>query len=815
MKKRGFFFSTDALIALIIIFLSLLVVYPIIKYSKYETDITQDISEVLSNLKISEIENSYVKNLINNKVITHLNNTILEQIGEFYVTNKTLARQLSNSILSELNTKDNIGIWFEDYLLASKNNSGIEGSREIETNRMIISGIREGESVTGFSARAFLSSDVKTKYFYFGGYVGDGNISAIINYNGQINSAEMELAINNDFKVYVNGIFQGDFEKSSEFIPLKYSLPLDDFNSGENLIEIKGSNLHIAGGFIKITYSNSVQYNENKKYSFPGIEGGINLYDGFYIPNLNDLNIHLHINCNHTFFLEIGNETIYEGSTSGEEVIELNPNLNLNDKTIPLRLGLKNASYTGEKMNADIVSVTDTSGSMCGYCQEDDFWCCLFSGGCDNDQPNCEYCEGVCQNMIYDAKEANELFVDKILNLSENRAGFVGYESEISSFHELSNNKDSLKQEINSIEAVGGTCICCGINKAVEELVNNSNEDKFQSIVIMSDGEANVQCSQQGTGNAKQDAIKAACDAYDEYGIKFYSIGFGNGADEYTLQQIADCGDGSYYYSDINELIEVYSEITEDVIEAYYEEQSLEIIGNFQSRLYPDSYIQFNYNETEYPYGLIINSEKQFDNEYSGFFNIPNDSRFIQGKVISYSGPRWTKLVNINNENIYNLSNYGEEYIRLGDPYAINLPLNYINKSNTIEVYTGTKNNNSAGSFYNKIIYKILKNMSAYSEILSYAEGCNWVIEFEDNTNITINPDYSGDNICYYTELNRQYDENDALQKAVYNLLEKLDFDLNGKLDSKIQNQNLNVETNRIIGIPFTWSTEVQIRRWE
>ena len=58
----------------------------------------------------------------------------------------------------DLDTKENIGIWFGSELLASKNSSSYENAENVEVERQSVSGIKEGESVSGFSARAFLTN---------------------------------------------------------------------------------------------------------------------------------------------------------------------------------------------------------------------------------------------------------------------------------------------------------------------------------------------------------------------------------------------------------------------------------------------------------------------------------------------------------------------------------------------------------------------------------------------------------------------------------------------------------------------------------
>ena len=830
-NKKAVFFSTDALVALFIILLTISVAYPVLKYAKYDSGIQGDVLNVFSTLRISEIDNDYVKNLTSEGKILNQNNTLLEQIGEFYVTNITEARLLAEEILDELTINENIGIWYGGSLIAAVNNTPIETAKNIQAERQMISGIQEGESVTGFSGRAYLSSSYHTKYFYFGGYVGDGNLSAIINYTGTINSSEMELVINKNFDVYVNIISSGSYSASpSELIPQKYNLSIDNFNSGLNTIEFRGDNLYIAGGYIKILYENSVEFTENEKYSFPGIEGAVNLYDGFYVPeNLNEMDLSLHINNNYSFFMNLGNVTVYNGSTNGEETISIDNSVlsllldydEIEGKTIPLRIGFENVSYVSQiGGNADVFSVTDLSGSMAPDCSgSSPFYCCWFND-CSS-ASGCSSCGGtLTDNKIQEAKDANYVFIDSVLNLSGNRAGLVGYASDApdSDYHELSNDNASLKSQVDDWDAIGGTCICCGINKATESLVADSSADKYQSMIVMSDGGANVRCDDdQGTGSASGDAIQAACDAYENYGIIVYAVGFGSDAVESTLQSIATCGNGSYFYSDVSELAAIYQQIAEDIINAAYNEQTIEISGDIYTKLYPDSYIEFDYNKSTLPYGLVMTSEKQFDNDSSGIFEIPTGAMVVDANVISYSGARWTDYSEINNTEFYNLSKYGENYIQLGDPYSVNIPNSLIQSSNLVTVSTGlAPENSSSGSQYNKIIYSILQNVTAYSQITSSAEGCVWTINFDDGTSssLTIPTTYSGANTCSYAPGNIVYNENDALQNSVYNLLIQLDFDSDGQLDVKISEQNLEISSNEITGIPFTWSTEVQIRKW-
>jgi hypothetical protein len=832
--KRGVFFSTDALIALTIIFFVMLILYPVFNLKRNDSDVHYDVMNMISSLEVGELNNVYVSGLISSGVINDTNNSLLEQIGEFYVVDRDLARSFASNVFSGLDFgNDNFGIWYGSSLIYSYNSTPFETSESVETTRKIISGLEAGEGVTGFSARAMLGRSLRQDYFYLGGFVGQGNLSLLVSYVGNISSAEMEIAINDDFDLYVNGVNVGDYNKSdSEFIPARYLIPINEFSSGDNLVELRGDNLYVAGGFVKITYDSDAQYQQPSRYYFPGIEGVVNLYDGFYVPGeLGEMKINLSLKSEDAnIFLTVGNETLFNRTTSGlEEVVIENSVLDslfyyseLSEKTIPLRLGLENVSYEGIVQDIDVISVSDLSGSMCD-CSGGNFWCCagyVWSGGCQYHQPNCESCGGSCTAGIYELRDANNLFIDIILGNDGNRVGLVGYASDVERFHPLSDNEDSLKLEVDSWVAVGGTCICCGINKAVEELVSGSSAEKFRSIVVMSDGEANRQCSQQGTGDAKEDAIQAACDAYAD-GIIVNAIAFGDEADVATLTQLsAGCGGGAFVNADPDDLAGAYEQIADHIV-AMYAEQVLEVSGEIDTFLSEESYIEFEYQKTPALFGLYLTMEKSFDSVYGGSFYVPADADVLDVGVVSYSGPRWTDYVSVNGEEVYRLSDFGTDYLSLGDPYIVNVPVSLVNNGSTnyVNLTTGVSpTNSSGGSTSNKIIYTLRRGASAFSGIVGSAEGCNWSIQFEDGSvlNTMVPPGYTGTDNCYYNETS--FEEvgygHDAYQVAVFSLLKDLDLDGNGKVDVVFTSQGLDVSVDTLTGIPYHYLLEVQARTW-
>ncbi len=1006
--KKGIFFSIDALIALLIIFIVILIAIPNLKQNRVESKIDEDILVSLSSISAEEFDNSYVQSLISEGIITEPNKSLLEQIGNFYVTNLTIASRIADEFLSTIETKDNVGIWLENNLVSSKNSSAIENAKQIEASRQIISGVMLGQNISGYSARAFLSSNVRNSYSYFGGYAGDGNITLTSDYNGTITDAELELASNKDFQLYINGLYAGNYTKSPSVTnPSNYDLfqHIDKFESGTNNLEFIAKDLYIAGGFLKIKYESEPTISQKRQY-FQGVQGLINLYDGLFIPGTpTSIDISLDLESNFTTFLNIGNVSVYNGTTNGRQTVTI-PNsllsglLNYNqlaNRTTPIRLGLRNVSliYTNQKL--DVISVVDLSGSMEDNCP----------GGSAN--------PGETPCKINDAKNATDALINAVLNISGNKVSLVGFEdyAKKSDFHNLSNNSQTLKNIANNVwNADGSTCICCGILKAnscfdqrifydnFNDQTNGANpsgwtisqsgstvdittsslegnratviartgsnnpsfthifnpqEDKLnveflvrhdtgtgrfrldiegldssnnyqdyivlkmyngqirnsdtaitpystgtiykikaeitpgsntynlyvndvlissglstastrsnvarlsfrtenaqinykidainvtlnqklcdvetnrsREMIVMSDGEANEACGLDpspdwdGDGTTTNDpqdqAIQAACIARTNYNLTVHAIALdvnSGSVAEQTMQGIAACGSGGFYASNVTQLTQIYSQITKSII-ATYSAQTFNSSGG-QTRLYPDSYISLNYYKEADPFGIPITIEKAFSNSTSVNFDIPSESNPVSITAISYSGDKWTNKVILNNQTVYNLSNYGNDYIELGDPYAISIDPNRLLLNNTLSLTVSTSSGvNETSSINNKVIYTVIKNMSAYSPISANRNGCTWEIYFEDSTNITLSipQNYTGMNNCIYSTSTTIYDLNDALQTAAYNLFRQLDLDLDGKVDFIFNQNEVTIDTTEVQGIPFPWSTEIQVRRW-
>ncbi|MBN1793144.1 hypothetical protein JW826_05665 [Candidatus Woesearchaeota archaeon] len=401
---------------------------------------------------------------------------------------------------------------------------------------------------------------------------------------------------------------------------------------------------------------------------------------------------------------------------------------------------------------------------------------------------------------------------------------------------------------------VAGRYFRTGDNVVAVELSNDAASAKFDlqligvnksgsgAMLVMTDGQANVECTEQGyTGDldgdgssdtGSDDAIQAACDAREDWGIQVFAVGFSSSADEPTLSGIALCGEGLYAKSDnVSALADFYNQVVLNIISATVKSQTIILSGGnlSASNLYGDSYLSYTFVPlvgAPEPNEIGVEMQTvQFGN-CNPTVDIPLGIRVMDAKVTSYSGEHWTKLLRVNSNTVFNLSEYSSNYINLGDPYIIQAPANLLtNGPNTIYIETGDEPINNTGcSPNNTLIYTALvPSTTSRSEVVEKTDGCEWRIQFEDDffNNKSIPGDYSGAKRCSYTESNHTlsdgaYDPVDAYDIAVFNLLKALDFDNNGKVFVNLDAEDIEIVITTISSVPYLWGPSiVKAKVWQ
>ena len=505
--RKGIYFTFDSLIAAVVLIMAILLASSFYIKEQQRININyaaQDLIVLFSSLKVGDLKIDYVQRLVNSSDITNENLTVLEQIGDFWAQDKAELAKNFTKILMEDTFPSAYGfsVLVNGDLIYVRD---LPVTTSLVSTRKIVSGIAKAKPTDGFTSRVLLAG-IKSKktsaYAYFGGYEGDGNLTKKINLPDKIisiDSAYLELGTGGKFNLYINNIPSGTYVKGSggggNMLADKWNISgayLSNFKTGENIIYVNftSGNSYIAGGFLRVTYITNVTNDAKKpgieRYEMPGINGIINLYSSFYAPSKPEsINISLHFKSEYQTYLDIGNISVYQTNGSPfDQVVILNDSslaklLNyskLKEKTIPLRLGLRNVNSTIaetvlENIGKDTVLITDRTTSMDDCDVEVD---CGTPGYCKTKSGKCY------QKRWIVAKNADKKFIDSYFNTSGNKLALAGFGSSgdvLCDVHEFSDDNASLKNRTEIYESYdntvdcGPTCISCGILGSTKLLI--------------------------------------------------------------------------------------------------------------------------------------------------------------------------------------------------------------------------------------------------------------------------------------------------------------------------------------------------------
>lgn len=356
-NKSGIFFSIDALIALIIILSAVLLLKIPHTEQIDESNLDSDLMVALSSISISEINNTYVKALISQGIINETNTSVLEEIGNIYIKDEEQAKNIAQEIIKDINTSENIGIWFEDNLIASKNSTPYENSKEIQVSRQLISGIAKDSISKGYVAKSWLKKIEKKetltitkgelicggwKTYSWGDYCGY-NLINIINYSIEIPSNAKIISaswlsepswVGQNTTLYVNDnqIFSGKINKFANINITSY------LNPGENTATLYSPQGGDDGAsHIVVEYETPDIQSlslENKYHFFETSSVGVLYHEkSIFVPeNINSMEIKLNVTRKVSLEIRKGSQTIPIGQKTvqngyapqGEEIIFTN-----------------------------------------------------------------------------------------------------------------------------------------------------------------------------------------------------------------------------------------------------------------------------------------------------------------------------------------------------------------------------------------------------------------------------------------------------------------------------------------------------------
>ncbi|NIO22394.1 MAG: hypothetical protein GTN38_00010 [Candidatus Aenigmarchaeota archaeon] len=522
--KNGFLLSLDALIAIsLLMMISIFLVglsytysSPDLRYQRYYYA-GKDLVILLEQTKMGSVSFfPSVQDYLSRGVLGQgdMNRTMLDVVGAFWAAGnqsyaENLTRDMVNSILN--NTAYGFEVIMNGETIYQNGSVNPDFIARLTT---IVSGYEKTKPVNGYVAKVYMTRVRKTglDFIYFGGYVGDGNVTRFVTLpeDANVTNVYLEMNTGNNFTLYINEQQAGTYVKTEEnFSADKWTVCSETvnpsycsyFSGGNNSITLNftgsGDN-HIGGGYLKVSYTTSELTGGNYVYAgnttlgrywFPGIKGLINLYSSFYVPGtLKNISVRLHYRNNLTLnnvsiplYFIIGSEEILRSNETGEKDIYISDenisgifggktNLTniLSNATIPIRFGTETFSFISGEAASDSVLITDISGSM---------------DTCDVQTSECLHADcndaSGCQNRRIDvAKDVDKEFVNTILNYTGNRAGLVSYETVVDEVHPLSNDSSSLISHIDGYAEGGWTCISCGILVARDMIIDSRMVDR-------------------------------------------------------------------------------------------------------------------------------------------------------------------------------------------------------------------------------------------------------------------------------------------------------------------------------------------------
>ena len=132
--------------------------------------------------------------------------------------------------------------------------------------------------------------------------------------------------------------------------------------------------------------------------------------------------------------------------------------------------------------------------------------------------------------------------------------------------------KDALKDKIESIEAGGSTALYAGVQMGADQLQEYFSSKRINRIILLSDGLANV-----GPSSPRQ--LRRLGSDLAERGISVTTIGVGDDYNEDLMAGIAQASDANYYYvQDTKKLPEIFAKELGELLTVAARDVRIEVI---------------------------------------------------------------------------------------------------------------------------------------------------------------------------------------------------------------------------------------------
>lgn len=145
--KKGQFFTIDGILAAGIVFATIIFAssfYAEEQPTFHVSYMSKDLTDILSAANVQDISNGYINSLISDSTITNLDNTVLDQIVEFWAENDIARANKTASNVTAPLVPDIYGfsIFIDDEMIYSRDKPI---AKSLTSSKKIISGIAKGQ----------------------------------------------------------------------------------------------------------------------------------------------------------------------------------------------------------------------------------------------------------------------------------------------------------------------------------------------------------------------------------------------------------------------------------------------------------------------------------------------------------------------------------------------------------------------------------------------------------------------------------------------------------------------------------------------
>ncbi len=157
-------------------------------------------------------------------------------------------------------------------------------------------------------------------------------------------------------------------------------------------------------------------------------------------------------------------------------------------------------------------------------------------------------------HKIEATREALAAFVNEVQG-ERDKVGIVEFANEVKSFTPLRVLDDATRRDslsvINRMEAVGGTALIDAVYAAAVDLQKQGDGESINALVVMTDGLDNE------SARSLDDLQRLLSDRSGDR-VVLFTVAFGNDADDWLLQEMAQIGDGQFRRADETDIEELY-----------------------------------------------------------------------------------------------------------------------------------------------------------------------------------------------------------------------------------------------------------------